>query len=87
MLQLLLECDLTVDAVATPYYGPLAEHLLNKDGSGTDEGSEVNNIANQLRSAGYSAEAGSLLLRHRGTNPMLNTLDSALSALSHWLKK
>ena len=84
VLQLLLDCDLTVDIVSTPFFGPLIEHLLDP---ATVQGSKVNVIADQLQAAGYKAEAGSLLLRHRGTNPMLNTLDSAFSALASWLKK
>ncbi|XP_072038104.1 NBAS subunit of NRZ tethering complex-like [Amphiura filiformis] len=84
LLQLILDCDLTVDIISTPFFGPVIEHLLD---TAANQGSKVNIIAEQLKTAGYEAEAGSLMLKHRGTNPMLNTLDSALSALTSWLKK
>lgn len=42
-------------------------------------------IAQQLKEAGFSAEAGSLLMAHRGIHPALRTYTTALQAVQHWI--
>ncbi|NXA37259.1 NBAS protein, partial [Eudromia elegans] len=82
ILSLLLNAKLVVKCVSTAFYPHLVEHLLaEQDGGGWD----VEDIAKQLKEAGFNAEAGSLLMSHRGTHPALRTFTTALQAIQHWI--
>ncbi|XP_010210927.1 PREDICTED: neuroblastoma-amplified sequence-like, partial [Tinamus guttatus] len=82
ILSLLLKAKLVVECVSTAFYPHLIEHLLAKEDGG---GCEVEEIAKQLKEAGFRAEAGSLLMSHRGTHPALRTFTTALQAIQHWI--
>ena len=86
LLLLILKCHLVTDIVHTIYYGPLVEYVINHQTPGDEEPYylSVENIANQLQEAGHDAEAGSLMMMHRGTHPALRTFDAAISVLSKW---
>lgn len=71
-----------VKCISTAFYPRLIDHLLANQGEG---GWDVEEVAKQLKEAGFSAEAGSLLLSHRGTHPALRTFTSALQAVQHWI--
>ncbi|XP_008942933.1 PREDICTED: neuroblastoma-amplified sequence-like [Merops nubicus] len=82
LLSLLLNAKLVVKCVSTAFYPRLVDHVLANQGEG---GWDVEEIAKELREAGFSAEAGSLLMSHRGTHPALRTFNTALQAIQHWL--
>ncbi|NWX96029.1 NBAS protein, partial [Nothoprocta ornata] len=82
ILSLLLNAKLVVKCVSTALYPPLIEHLLAKQDEG---GWDVEEVAKQLKEAGFNAEAGSLLMSHRGTHPALRTFTAALQAVQHWI--
>ena len=80
---LLLQRHLAADVVSTPYYAILVEYVLaNQSGdSDTPYYLQVPVLANQLEEAGLELEAASLVLRYRGTHPVLRTFDAALGML------
>ncbi|XP_064911947.1 NBAS subunit of NRZ tethering complex isoform X2 [Columba livia] len=82
ILSLLLDAKLVVKCVSTAFYPRLIEHLLADPGEG---GWDVEEIAKQLKEAGFNAEAGSLLMSYRGTHPALRTFTTALQAIQHWI--
>ncbi|NXG33710.1 NBAS protein, partial [Dromaius novaehollandiae] len=82
ILSLLLNAKLVVKCVSTAFYPHLIDHLLAKQDEG---GWDVEEIAKQLKEAGFNAEAGSLLMSHRGTHPALRTFTTALQAIQHWI--
>uniref|UniRef100_A0A8C0UQH5 NBAS subunit of NRZ tethering complex n=1 Tax=Cyanistes caeruleus TaxID=156563 RepID=A0A8C0UQH5_CYACU len=82
ILSLLLNAKLVVQCMSTAFCPRLIEHLLANQGQG---GWNVEEIAQQLKEAGFSAEAGSLLMAHRGTHPALRTFTTALQAVQHWI--
>lgn len=71
-----------VKCISTAFYPRLIDHLLAKQGEG---GWDVEEIAKQLKEAGFNAEAGSLLMSYRGTHPALRTFTTALQAIQHWI--
>ncbi|XP_038071968.1 neuroblastoma-amplified sequence-like, partial [Patiria miniata] len=86
LFHLLISNELTAKIVTTPYYAPLVDYLLTS--ADADQlRSKVKVLVGQLRSAGHEAAAGTLLLQCQGVHPMLGTLDTAFSALRHWLGK
>ncbi|KAF4801091.1 Neuroblastoma-amplified sequence [Turdus rufiventris] len=82
ILSLLLNAKLVVKCMPTAFCPRLIDHLLADQGQG---GWDVEEIAQQLKAAGFSAEAGSLLMAHRGTHPALRTFTTALQAVQHWI--
>ncbi|XP_063006927.1 NBAS subunit of NRZ tethering complex isoform X3 [Melospiza melodia melodia] len=82
ILSLLLNAKLVVQCMSTAFCPRLIDHLLANQGQG---GWDVEEIAQQLKEAGFSAEAGSLLMAHRGTHPALRTFTTALQAVQHWI--
>uniref|UniRef100_A0A8C0BT65 NBAS subunit of NRZ tethering complex n=1 Tax=Buteo japonicus TaxID=224669 RepID=A0A8C0BT65_9AVES len=82
ILSLLLNAKLVVKCVSTAFYPRLIDHLLANQGEG---GWDVEEIAKQLKEAGFNVEAGSLLMSHRGTHPALRTFTAALQAIQHWI--
>ncbi|XP_037384398.1 NBAS subunit of NRZ tethering complex [Talpa occidentalis] len=82
LLSLLLDAQLGVKCVSTPFFPRLLEHLLASPQPGRWDAEE---LARQLRDAGHVAEAGSLLLAARGTHRALRTFSAALGAGQHWL--
>uniref|UniRef100_A0A8C3XXK9 NBAS subunit of NRZ tethering complex n=1 Tax=Catharus ustulatus TaxID=91951 RepID=A0A8C3XXK9_CATUS len=82
ILSLLLNAKLVVKCMPTAFCPRLIEHLLANQGQG---GWDVEEIAQQLKAAGFSAEAGSLLMAHRGTHPALRTFTTTLQAVQHWI--
>ncbi|KAF1512359.1 Neuroblastoma-amplified sequence, partial [Eudyptula albosignata] len=82
ILSLLLNAKLVVKCVSTAFYPRLIDHLLANQGEG---GWDVEEIAKQLKEAGFNAEAGSLLMSYRGTHPALRTFTTALQAVQHWI--
>ena len=86
LLLLILKCHLVVSVVDTLYYEPLVEYIINNQTPGEDPPYylSVETIANQLQEAGHDAEAGTLMMMHRGTHPALRTFDTAMAVLSKW---
>ncbi|KAJ8008712.1 hypothetical protein DPEC_G00081260 [Dallia pectoralis] len=82
LLSLLLDADLLVACASSPLYAALSAHLLSSHQEG---GWDVEKAATELLQAGYNAQAGSLLLAHRGTHPGLSTFNTALTVLRKWL--
>lgn len=82
LLSLLLDAGLLVGCVSSPLYSPLSAHLLSRHREG---GWDVEKAASELLQAGYRAQAGSLLLTHRGTHPGLATFNTALAVVKKWL--
>uniref|UniRef100_A0A7N4P366 NBAS subunit of NRZ tethering complex n=1 Tax=Sarcophilus harrisii TaxID=9305 RepID=A0A7N4P366_SARHA len=82
LLSLLLDAKLAVRCISTPFYRPLVDHLLahQRDGPWS-----VDETARQLREAGHSVEAGSLLLASRGVYSALRTFSAALGAARDWI--
>lgn len=78
LLSLLLREKLVVKCVSTAFYPHLVNHLLTKQ-------EDVEGTAKQLQGAGFVAEAGSLLMASKGTNPALQTFGAALKAVEHWI--
>uniref|UniRef100_A0A3Q3DDB3 NBAS subunit of NRZ tethering complex n=1 Tax=Hippocampus comes TaxID=109280 RepID=A0A3Q3DDB3_HIPCM len=78
LLSLLLDTGLLVGCSSSAAYPLLHAHMLacRRD---ADE------AAGQLLAAGRGAEAGSLLLAHRGAHPAHFTFNSALAVLKKWL--
>ena len=86
LFTLILEKDLTVEVVSTPYYPLLVQFILDNQAVNVPLYLSVERIANQLQEAGFESEAGSLMLQKRGTHPALLTLDAALGFVSKWFK-
>ncbi|XP_061845911.1 NBAS subunit of NRZ tethering complex isoform X3 [Colius striatus] len=82
ILSLLLNAKLVVKCVSTAFYPGLVHHLLSNHEEG---GWDVEETAKQLKEAGFSVEAGSLLMTHQGTHPALRTFTTALQAIQHWI--
>ncbi|KAJ7412687.1 Neuroblastoma-amplified sequence [Pitangus sulphuratus] len=82
ILSLLLDAKLVVKCMPTAFCPHLVDHLLAHQGEG---GWDVEEIARQLKEAGFNAEAGSLLMAHRGTHPALRTFTTALQAVQYWI--
>ncbi|XP_068534724.1 NBAS subunit of NRZ tethering complex isoform X3 [Anas acuta] len=82
LLSLLLNAKLVVKCISTAFYPHLIDHLLANQEEG---GWDVEEVAKQIKEAGFSAEAGSLLMSHRGTHPALRTFTTALQAIQHWI--
>ncbi|XP_030345578.1 neuroblastoma-amplified sequence isoform X2 [Strigops habroptila] len=82
ILSLLLDAKLVVKCISTAFCPRLIDHLLANQGEG---GWDVEEIAKELKKAGFSAEAGSLLMSHQGTHPALRTFTTALKAVQHWI--
>ena len=85
LLESLVLLNLTTQVAETPFLKPLFKFMLDKETS--IEGVCIKHMAVQLESAGYRAEAGSLLLGHYSVPKVLRTLNSALSTLSEWHKR
>ncbi|XP_033846650.1 NBAS subunit of NRZ tethering complex [Periophthalmus magnuspinnatus] len=82
LLSLLLDAGLLVGCVSSPLYPVLSSHMLAHQSEG---GWDVERSASALLSAGHAAEAGSLLLAHRGTHQSHFTFNTALAVLKKWL--
>ncbi|XP_028914479.1 neuroblastoma-amplified sequence isoform X2 [Ornithorhynchus anatinus] len=82
ILGLLLDAGLVVDCVSTSFYPRLINHLLAHH---EEQQWAVEEIVQQLQKAGFPAEAGSLLLKYKGTHPSLRTFSAALRAVQLWL--
>ncbi|KAK7906830.1 hypothetical protein WMY93_015442 [Mugilogobius chulae] len=82
LLSLLLDAGLLVGCVSSPLYPLLSSHMLSHQSEG---GWDVEAAASALLSAGHAAEAGSLLLAHRGTHQSHFTFNTALAVLKKWL--
>ncbi|XP_053503129.1 NBAS subunit of NRZ tethering complex isoform X1 [Ictalurus furcatus] len=79
LLTLLLDAGVLVQCVNSALYPLLVSHMLS-------QGSwDVDAAARQLQQAGHHAQAGSLLLAHRGAHPALTTFNTALSVLRKWI--
>lgn len=79
---MLLDAKLVVKCIPTAFCPRLIDHLLANQGEG---GWDVEEIAKELKKAGFSAEAGSLLMSHQGIHPALRTFTTALQAIQHWI--
>ncbi|XP_072498758.1 NBAS subunit of NRZ tethering complex [Notamacropus eugenii] len=82
LLSLLLDAKLVTGCISTPFYPHLINHLLAHQKEGPWS---VDETALQLREAGHSVEAGSLLLASRGIYSALCTFSAALGAARHWI--
>uniref|UniRef100_A0A8C5H6L0 Neuroblastoma-amplified sequence n=1 Tax=Gouania willdenowi TaxID=441366 RepID=A0A8C5H6L0_GOUWI len=82
LLSLLLDAGLLVGCVSSTLYPLLSSHMLAQQ---QDGGWDVEKSAGELMAAGHEAEAGSLLLAHRGTHQAQFTFNSALAVLRKWL--
>uniref|UniRef100_A0A8C0HG56 NBAS subunit of NRZ tethering complex n=1 Tax=Chelonoidis abingdonii TaxID=106734 RepID=A0A8C0HG56_CHEAB len=82
ILSLLLNAKLVVKCISTVFYPHLINHLV----ANQEEGRwDIEEIAKELQEAGFSAEAGSLMMCYKGTHPALRTYSTALSAIQHWI--
>lgn len=79
LLSLLLDAGLLVSCVDSVLYPALVSHMLARDRWPVEE------FAAELQRAGHSAQAGALLLAHRGTHPALSTFNTALNVVRQWL--
>ncbi len=87
---LLLKSHLAARVVNTSYYAPLVEFVLNNQDPSEEEPPyhlSVENIANQLLESGHEAEAGSLLLKHKGAHPAMLTFDAAVGYITRWFSR
>ena len=97
LLELLISHGLTAEVAQTPFLTPLISFVVSHPNGHTDTqsadtaasqpGARVKLVASQLQAAGHSAEAGTLMMNYRGTHPALRTFDSAVGALSRWLRR
>lgn len=81
----------------TPFLTPLINFTVSHPDGPTDTqsvdtatsqaGARVKLVASQLQAAGHWAEAGTLMLSYHGTHPALRTFDTAVVALSRWLRR
>ncbi|XP_062324282.1 NBAS subunit of NRZ tethering complex-like [Osmerus eperlanus] len=81
LLSLLLDGGLLVGCVSSALYPALSTHLLSNHQEG---GWDVEQAAAKLLQAGHKAQAGSLLLAHRGTHQGQFTFNTALAVLHKW---
>ncbi|XP_075779589.1 NBAS subunit of NRZ tethering complex isoform X3 [Pelodiscus sinensis] len=82
ILSLLLNEKLVVKCISTLFYPHLINHLL----ANQEEGHwDIVEIAKQLQEAGFSAEAGSLMVCYKGTHPALRTYSTALNVIERWI--
>ncbi|XP_060740193.1 NBAS subunit of NRZ tethering complex isoform X1 [Tachysurus vachellii] len=79
LLTLLLNAGVLVQCVNSTLYPLLVSHMLSQGLW------DVDGAARQLQGAGHHAQAGSLLLAHRGSHPALTTFNTALSVLRKWI--
>ncbi|XP_062857972.1 NBAS subunit of NRZ tethering complex [Trichomycterus rosablanca] len=79
LLTLLLNAGMLVRCADMALYPQLVSHLLSQGCW------DVEGAASQLHQAGYRAQAGALLLAHRGTHPALTSFNSALAVLRKWI--
>ncbi|XP_036438220.1 neuroblastoma-amplified sequence isoform X2 [Colossoma macropomum] len=79
LLSLLLDAGLLVSCVDSALYPALVSHMLAEGRWSVEE------AAAALHQAGHSAQAGALLLAHRGTHPALSTFNTALNVIRQWL--
>ncbi|XP_036405464.1 neuroblastoma-amplified sequence isoform X2 [Megalops cyprinoides] len=82
LLALLLDAGLLIRCMETVFYPELVNHLLAHH---QERGWDVEEMAREMQRAGRIAEAGSLLLAHRGTHPGQFTFNSALAVIRKWL--
>ncbi len=89
ILVLLLKNHLVARVVDTAFYAPLVSYVLNEQRPGEEPPYflSVENIANQLQQAGHEAEAGALLLQHRGVHPAAQTFDTAIAYVTRWFSR
>ena len=97
LLALLVTRNLSAQVAHTPFLSALFDYVLANpngahDTSGqqsaeSQEGARVKQVALQLQNAGLVSEAGTLMARYNGVHPALRTLDTALGALSRWLRR
>lgn len=97
LLELLISHGLTAEVAQTPFLTPLISFVVSHPDGHTDTqsddtaasqpGARVRLVASQLQAAGHWAEAGTLMLNYHGTHPALRTFDSAVGALSRWLRR
>ncbi|KAJ8270630.1 hypothetical protein GJAV_G00117350 [Gymnothorax javanicus] len=82
LLTLLLDARLLIRCVGTVYYPKLVDHLLAHH---QERGWDVEQMCREMKEAGRLAEAGSLLLAHRGAHQGQFTFNSALAIVKRWL--
>ena len=99
LLELIISLGLTADVAKTPFLtslisyvtshpdGPVDTEAVEVTTESSHAGARVKLVASQLQAAGHWGEAGTLMLNYHGTHPALRTFDSALSALSRWLRR
>lgn len=97
LLELLISHGLTAEVAQTPFLTPLISFVVSHpdgpidtqpvDIAASQTGARVKLVASQLQAAGHWAEAGTLMLNYHGTHPALRTFDSAVGALSRWLRR
>ena len=97
LLELVISQGLTAEVAQTPFLAPLMSFVLSHPDGPTDAqsgdtgashtGAKVQLVASQLQTAGYWAEAGTLMLNYHGTHSALRTFDSAVGVLSRWLRR
>lgn len=97
LLELLISHGLTAEVAQTPFLNPLISFVVSHPDGHTDTqsgdtaasqpGTRVKLVASQLQAAGHWGEAGTLMLNYHGTHPALRTFDSAVGALSRWLRR
>ncbi|GAB1605191.1 neuroblastoma-amplified sequence-like [Argonauta hians] len=90
LYNLILVNHLLAATVNSCYYQPLVDHLLNEQVCYQDSVPpnhlDIDVICQELIDNGFKAEAGSILLKSRGTHPMFQTFGAALGVCKHWLK-
>ena len=92
LMELVISHGLTAETAQTPFLTPLINYVLRSPDKLSDtelagKGARVKLVASQLQTAGFWAEAGTLLQNYHGTHPALKTFDSAMGVLSRWLKR
>lgn len=76
------------EVVEYPVYQKVIGHVVQcqvKD-LPADSPARVEVVVSQLQEAGFTSEAGSLLLQCRGTHPILQTFSAGRRVLHTWLK-
>ncbi|XP_061126095.1 NBAS subunit of NRZ tethering complex isoform X1 [Syngnathus typhle] len=82
LLSLLLDAGLLVECASSAAFPLLRHRMLARRQPGQPDARQ---LAGRLLEAGRGAEAGSLLLAHRGAHPAHVTFNSALAVLKNWL--
>lgn len=88
LIELLMCHHLVPQLVSTPHYPVIVQYLLtnqNQESESHDQCS-LQRLAEELKEAGFMAEAGSLMFQVKSTPSMLQTFGGALGAISKWLK-